>query len=225
MPSYICEVCERVFLNACSLTRHMQTHGGERYPRCEVCRRRFIYVSDLTEHMQTHNGRGYLCIICERSFAYGDDYDTHMRTHTGEHTRMEPIAGLVTTMTTQTISSANTVATLSVAVSQHGNAVIATQSTASMTTTTVSQSTGIVSHTSSNAGEGDNKECNICFEPLDSEPTYTTECNHTFHCKCLSNLANIARDETWGALCPLCRKAISIPEDIKAIALTDPYGA
>jgi len=53
-------------------------------------------------------------------------------------------------------------------------------------------------------------ECPICYDEIDIKKNcITTECGHTFHCKCL--LQNAA---TNGFACPMCRSTMATEPDV-----------
>lgn len=58
-------------------------------------------------------------------------------------------------------------------------------------------------------GVGEDGNCPICFEPLTSEATFTTNCQHIFHRRCIRDWC--ARPEGRGQICtcPLCRTQLN----------------
>lgn len=56
-------------------------------------------------------------------------------------------------------------------------------------------------------GEGGN--CPICFEPLTSEPTFTTNCQHNFHLRCIGDWCIIPEGRGQICTCPVCRTPLN----------------
>jgi len=48
-------------------------------------------------------------------------------------------------------------------------------------------------------------ECCICLEPITEDNKITTECNHTFHDKCIAKMYDYNINNNR---CPLCRRSI-----------------
>ena len=50
-----CGVCEKVFVSASQLARHVRTHTKEKPYKCDVCEKRFTQASNLQTHMRTQH--------------------------------------------------------------------------------------------------------------------------------------------------------------------------
>jgi len=65
---------------------------------------------------------------------------------------------------------------------------------------------------------GENEECSICHEPLDTSSQNITleNCKHTFHKSCLKKWVDERKLTARELTCPLCRRTI-IPSDVPKI--------
>jgi uncharacterized C2H2 Zn-finger protein len=80
-----CETCDKAFSRKNDLSRHMQTHTGEKPHVCETCGKAFARYSDLTMHMRTHSGvKPHVCKTCDKAFSQSGHLAMHLRTHSGE---------------------------------------------------------------------------------------------------------------------------------------------
>lgn len=92
---YLCEYCERCFLNRVKYTEHLTVHYGPEPYQCKHCSSKFSSLSEAVEHRSTHGScspqaeefnyyRPYECHYCSKTFAIEDALVKHIRMHTGE---------------------------------------------------------------------------------------------------------------------------------------------
>eukprot|EP00828_Plagiopyla_frontata_P002361 TRINITY_DN10326_c0_g1_i2.p1 TRINITY_DN10326_c0_g1~~TRINITY_DN10326_c0_g1_i2.p1 ORF type:complete len:224 (-),score=19.05 TRINITY_DN10326_c0_g1_i2:49-720(-) len=78
------EQCGKIFHDITSLKKHMLTHG-ERQFICQICNKKFLDNSKLRRHQLVHTGeKPFKCEICGKLFSLDFNLRTHLRTHTGE---------------------------------------------------------------------------------------------------------------------------------------------
>merc|ERR1719273_74105 len=68
-----CNLCNKWFTEAVSLTRHMEVHSADRPFACPICGWRFKQLQNMKRHMLSHSGaKPYSCDFCDKS--YTDNY-------------------------------------------------------------------------------------------------------------------------------------------------------
>lgn len=90
---YVCEYCERCFMNCVKLSEHLTVHFGDEPYHCRFCDTKFKTHEDLRQHRLSHNQsdtlvddsyRPYECHYCPKTFGIEDALVKHIRMHTGE---------------------------------------------------------------------------------------------------------------------------------------------
>jgi len=77
-----CNDCSKLFRFKNQLTKHIQTHTGERPHQCPLCYWAFKQKHHLVRHMIVHTRYGpYKCFICQRSFKKQSLLRTHNSIH------------------------------------------------------------------------------------------------------------------------------------------------
>ena len=82
---YACEVCNKTFGHAVSLSQHRAVHTQERSFQCKQCGKCFKRSSTLSTHLLIHSDtRPYPCQYCGKRFHQKSDMKKHTYIHTGE---------------------------------------------------------------------------------------------------------------------------------------------
>lgn len=87
MEPYICTACDKTFLVAYHLKKHLRTHTGERPYVCIDCGATFTQSGGLRNHMYSIHkppAEAFKCQHCGKGFPLKDRLKLHLRTHTGE---------------------------------------------------------------------------------------------------------------------------------------------
>ncbi|KAG8454023.1 hypothetical protein GDO86_000595, partial [Hymenochirus boettgeri] len=82
---YECQDCDKKFISANQLRRHMITHSEKRPYTCEVCCKSFKRLDQVTAHRIIHSeDKPYQCKLCGKGFAHRNVYKNHKKTHSEE---------------------------------------------------------------------------------------------------------------------------------------------
>ena len=81
---YECDVCNKTFGHAVSLSQHRAVHSQERSFQCKQCGKTFKRSSTLSTHLLIHSDtRPYPCQYCGKRFHQKSDMKKHTYIHTG----------------------------------------------------------------------------------------------------------------------------------------------
>ncbi|XP_013411523.1 zinc finger protein Gfi-1b [Lingula anatina] len=82
---YACDICNKTFGHAVSLTQHRAVHTQEKTFQCKQCGKTFKRSSTLSTHLLIHSDtRPYPCQYCGKRFHQKSDMKKHTYIHTGE---------------------------------------------------------------------------------------------------------------------------------------------
>ena len=74
-----CHICDKVFKNKRTLTRHSQSH--DKSLTCPFCQTAFDRLDRLNQHLKTKHGNTFTCDICHKTFQHKHHLTRHMESH------------------------------------------------------------------------------------------------------------------------------------------------
>ncbi|KAM9028344.1 PR domain zinc finger protein 5 isoform 10-T10 [Ara ararauna] len=85
-----CQECDKKFILANQLKRHMITHSEKRPYTCEVCNKSFKRLDQVTAHKIIHSeDKPYKCKLCGKGFAHRNVYKNHKKVqHRQQHCKL-----------------------------------------------------------------------------------------------------------------------------------------
>lgn len=80
---YVCELCQRAYINRPSYIGHLNKHKNIQPYACTKCDKTFHGAANLRMHMNSHETtRKFRCGDCTKTFRYCHDLASHRRIHT-----------------------------------------------------------------------------------------------------------------------------------------------
>ncbi|CAN8031036.1 unnamed protein product [Ixodes persulcatus] len=96
--SFVCQVCDRGFLQGSDLNRHRLVHSTECRFRCAVCERTFSDRSSRNRHQREHDPtQCYVCTMCGTTFKRTSKLRCHFTRMHGDSAVLEPRPGTSST--------------------------------------------------------------------------------------------------------------------------------
>ena len=83
VKEYLCNFCDKTFVEPKHCSVHMQIHSGEKFHTCDTCSKAFLRKTHLNRHKMIHLGvKPYSCDICNKSFSRNAHLKKHKQIHT-----------------------------------------------------------------------------------------------------------------------------------------------
>lgn len=86
LGAHACDKCNKRFMKACLLERHIRTHTGEKPFVCTICNTAFTQKGTLQIHLNKHTGlKPFECTLCPAKFNQKGNLRVHVeKTHTAD---------------------------------------------------------------------------------------------------------------------------------------------
>ena len=76
-----CRRCDKIFASKWHLSRHEETHKGDKSYRCKTCGALFGELAILTWHVHLHGGKSHWCLVCGVKFPNLSLLNMHSKSH------------------------------------------------------------------------------------------------------------------------------------------------
>lgn len=84
-PNFVCDICDKTFVNSYKLNRHRHCHEPAPRFQCQVCSKKFKDNYALTTHKRMHTGhKAFTCHICHIQLKQLWSLKRHLAAHKGE---------------------------------------------------------------------------------------------------------------------------------------------
>lgn len=92
--TFVCDQCDRRFINKYELKYHKANHEEQRRFMCDMCGKSLSTKNDLASHRLIHTGeRPFTCSLCQKGFIRKSQLEEHMRQHTDGYSYQCEICG------------------------------------------------------------------------------------------------------------------------------------
>ena len=74
-----CDICNKLFSNKSSLTKHIKSVHEKIKFKCEICDKEFSQEDNLQRHKKAVHSKNieFKCVVCERKFSRKDNLLAH----------------------------------------------------------------------------------------------------------------------------------------------------